>query len=88
MVPFRQGLNPLPLSLDVLLLLMEGYVTQQEFTDMAWQGIVIFSRCGEEENKHQIVETEHLMKCPLGAKEWPCSPHLFQSWGLIILSSS
>ncbi|KAJ3673134.1 hypothetical protein LUZ60_006508 [Juncus effusus] len=39
----------------------DGRITQQEFTEMAWQGIV---SCPEvaKESKHQIVETEHLMK--------------------------
>ncbi|KAF4397602.1 hypothetical protein G4B88_027342 [Cannabis sativa] len=42
-------------------------ITQQEFTEMAWQAIV---SCPEvaKENKHQIVETEHLMKALLEQK--------------------
>ncbi|KAG6777637.1 hypothetical protein POTOM_017462 [Populus tomentosa] len=44
-----------------------GRVTQQEFTDMAWQGIVS-SLDVAKENKHQIVETEHLMKALLEQK--------------------
>ncbi|KAJ6364976.1 hypothetical protein OIU76_029867 [Salix suchowensis] len=42
-------------------------ITQQEFTDMAWQGIVS-SQDVAKENKHQIVETEHLMKAFLEQK--------------------
>ncbi|KAL9391746.1 hypothetical protein Peur_015666 [Populus x canadensis] len=44
-----------------------GRVTQQEFTDMAWQGIVS-SLDVAKENKHQIVETEHLMRALLEQK--------------------
>ncbi|KAJ0735189.1 putative Clp, repeat (R) domain, Clp domain superfamily protein [Helianthus annuus] len=36
-------------------------ITQQEFTEMAWQAIVSSPEVARE-NKHQIVETEHLMK--------------------------
>ncbi|KAG5535166.1 hypothetical protein RHGRI_023074 [Rhododendron griersonianum] len=42
-------------------------ITQQEFTDMAWQGIVSAPEVAKE-NKHQIVETEHLMKALLEQK--------------------
>ncbi|KAI8541706.1 hypothetical protein RHMOL_Rhmol08G0083200 [Rhododendron molle] len=42
-------------------------ITQQEFTDMAWQGIVSAPEVVKE-NKHQIVETEHLMKALLEQK--------------------
>ncbi|KAL5725910.1 Chaperone protein ClpB3 [Ranunculus cassubicifolius] len=44
-----------------------GRITQQDFTEMAWQAIV---SCPEvaKENKHQIVETEHLMKALLEQK--------------------
>ena len=42
-------------------------ITQQEFTDMAWQGIVSSPDVAKE-NKHQIVETEHLMKVLLEQK--------------------
>ncbi|GAB2216707.1 hypothetical protein Droror1_Dr00024484 [Drosera rotundifolia] len=44
-----------------------GRITQQEFTEMAWQAIV---SCPEvaKEYKHQIVETEHLMKALLEQK--------------------
>jgi ATP-dependent Clp protease ATP-binding subunit ClpA len=36
-------------------------ITQQEFTEMAWQSIVLAPEVAKE-SKHQIVETEHLMK--------------------------
>ncbi|CAL5388183.1 unnamed protein product [Camellia sinensis] len=39
-------------------------ITQQEFTDMAWQSIVSSPEVAKD-NKHQIVETEHLMKALL-----------------------
>ncbi|VFQ91962.1 unnamed protein product [Cuscuta campestris] len=42
-------------------------VTQQEFTEMAWQAIVMSPEVAKE-NKHQIVETEHLMKALLEQK--------------------
>ncbi|KAF9684202.1 hypothetical protein SADUNF_Sadunf04G0093400 [Salix dunnii] len=42
-------------------------ITHQEFTDMAWQGIVS-SQDVAKENKYQIVETEHLMKALLEQK--------------------
>ncbi|KAL7190582.1 hypothetical protein ACSBR2_022794 [Camellia fascicularis] len=41
-----------------------GRITQQEFTDMAWQSIVSSPEVAKD-NKHQIVETEHLMKALL-----------------------
>ncbi|XVF60637.1 hypothetical protein PTKIN_Ptkin08bG0064400 [Pterospermum kingtungense] len=44
-----------------------GRITQQEFTDMAWQAIVSSPDVAKE-NKHQIVETEHLMKALLEQK--------------------
>uniref|UniRef100_A0A2P2PHQ8 Uncharacterized protein MANES_02G051600 n=1 Tax=Rhizophora mucronata TaxID=61149 RepID=A0A2P2PHQ8_RHIMU len=44
-----------------------GRITQQEFTDMAWQGIVSSPDVAKQ-NKHQIVETEHLMKSLLEQK--------------------
>ncbi|KDP27212.1 hypothetical protein JCGZ_19911 [Jatropha curcas] len=44
-----------------------GRITQQEFTDMAWQAIVSSPDMAKE-NKHQIVETEHLMKALLEQK--------------------
>ncbi|XP_038725354.1 chaperone protein ClpB3, chloroplastic-like [Tripterygium wilfordii] len=44
-----------------------GRITQQEFTEMAWQGIVSSPDVAKE-NKHQIVETEHLMKALLEQK--------------------
>ncbi|KAK8586816.1 hypothetical protein V6N13_085836 [Hibiscus sabdariffa] len=44
-----------------------GRITQQEFTEMAWQAIVASPDVAKE-NKHQIVETEHLMKALLGQK--------------------
>ncbi|KAK9061716.1 hypothetical protein SSX86_018899 [Deinandra increscens subsp. villosa] len=42
-------------------------ITQQEFTEMAWQAIVSSPEVAKE-NKHQIVETEHLMKALLEQK--------------------
>ncbi|KAG9439323.1 hypothetical protein H6P81_019488 [Aristolochia fimbriata] len=45
----------------------DGRITQQEFTDMAWQAIVSSPEVAKE-NKHQIVETEHLMKALLEQK--------------------
>ncbi|KAK4783474.1 hypothetical protein SAY86_007848 [Trapa natans] len=42
-------------------------ISQQEFTEMAWQGIVSSPDIAKE-NKHQIVETEHLMKALLEQK--------------------
>ncbi|THG05087.1 hypothetical protein TEA_012893 [Camellia sinensis var. sinensis] len=44
-----------------------GRITQQEFTDMAWQSIVSSPEVAKD-NKHQIVETEHLMKALLEQK--------------------
>ncbi|KAK6913319.1 ClpA/ClpB, AAA lid domain [Dillenia turbinata] len=42
-------------------------ITQQEFTENAWQAIVLSPEVAKE-NKHQIVETEHLMKALLEQK--------------------
>jgi ATP-dependent Clp protease ATP-binding subunit ClpA len=39
-------------------------ITQGEFTDMAWQAVLAAPDVAKE-NKHQIVETEHLMKALL-----------------------
>ncbi|TYH00897.1 hypothetical protein ES288_A09G013200v1 [Gossypium darwinii] len=44
-----------------------GKITQQDFTEMAWQAIVSSPDVAKE-NKHQIVETEHLMKALLEQK--------------------
>ncbi|KAK6928128.1 Clp ATPase, C-terminal [Dillenia turbinata] len=44
-----------------------GRITQQEFTENAWQAIVSSPEVAKE-NKHQIVETEHLMKALLEQK--------------------
>ncbi|KAG2711030.1 hypothetical protein I3760_04G058300 [Carya illinoinensis] len=44
-----------------------GKIAQQDFTDMAWQAIVSSPEVAKE-NKHQIVETEHLMKSLLEQK--------------------
>ncbi|KAE8735839.1 Chaperone protein ClpB3 [Hibiscus syriacus] len=44
-----------------------GRITQQEFTEMAWQAVVASPDVAKE-NKHQIVETEHLMKALLEQK--------------------
>ncbi|KAK4409841.1 Chaperone protein ClpB3, chloroplastic [Sesamum angolense] len=44
-----------------------GRITQTEFTEMAWQAIVASPEVAKE-NKHQIVETEHLMKALLEQK--------------------
>lgn len=46
---------------------MQWQVSQQEFTEMAWQAIVSSPEVAKE-NKHQIVETEHLMKALLEQK--------------------
>ncbi|KAK6128874.1 hypothetical protein DH2020_037391 [Rehmannia glutinosa] len=45
-----------------------GRITQAEFTEMAWQAIVSSPEVAKE-NKHQIVETEHLMKALLEQKD-------------------
>ncbi|KAI3970843.1 hypothetical protein MKX01_024490 [Papaver californicum] len=45
----------------------DGKITQQEFTEMAWQAIVSSPEVAKD-NKHQIVETEHLMKALLEQK--------------------
>ncbi|KAG0487234.1 hypothetical protein HPP92_009329 [Vanilla planifolia] len=45
----------------------DGRITQQEFTEMAWQAIVSSPEVAIE-SKHQIVETEHLMKVLLEQK--------------------
>ncbi|KAK1292808.1 hypothetical protein QJS10_CPB17g00713 [Acorus calamus] len=45
----------------------DGRITQQEFTEMAWQAIVSSPEVAKE-SKHQIVETEHLMKALLEQK--------------------
>lgn len=45
-----------------------GRITQQEFTEMAWQAIVSSPEVAKD-NKHQIVETEHLMKALLEQKD-------------------
>lgn len=42
-------------------------IQQAEFTEMAWQAIVSSPEVAKE-NKHQIVETEHLMKALLEQK--------------------
>ncbi|XP_073038588.1 chaperone protein ClpB3, chloroplastic-like isoform X1 [Primulina eburnea] len=42
-------------------------ISQAEFTEMAWQAIVSSPEVAKE-NKHQIVETEHLMKALLEQK--------------------
>ncbi|KAK9090780.1 hypothetical protein Sjap_023957 [Stephania japonica] len=44
-----------------------GRITQQDFTEMAWQAIVSSPEVAKE-TKHQIVETEHLMKALLEQK--------------------
>ncbi|MBA0614488.1 hypothetical protein Godav_014781 [Gossypium davidsonii] len=44
-----------------------GGIAQQDFTEMAWQAIVSSPDVAKE-NKHQIVETEHLMKALLEQK--------------------
>ncbi|KAJ8640439.1 hypothetical protein MRB53_017133 [Persea americana] len=45
----------------------DGTLSQQEFTEMAWQAIVSSPDIAKE-SKHQIVETEHLMKALLEQK--------------------
>lgn len=42
-------------------------VSQEEFTEKAWQAIVSSPEVAKE-NKHQIVETEHLIKALLEQK--------------------
>ncbi|KAH9331808.1 hypothetical protein KI387_003916, partial [Taxus chinensis] len=42
----------------------DGRITQQEFTEMAWQAVVSAPEVAKE-SKHQIVETDHLMKALL-----------------------
>ncbi|KAI5665716.1 hypothetical protein M9H77_15569 [Catharanthus roseus] len=44
-----------------------GKITQTEFTEMAWQGSASSPEVAKE-NKHQIVETEHLLKAFLEQK--------------------
>ncbi|CAN1322572.1 Chaperone protein ClpB3, chloroplastic [Linum perenne] len=44
-----------------------GRITQQEFTEMAWQAVVSSPDVAKD-NKHQIVETEHLLKSLLEQK--------------------
>ncbi|RLN19518.1 chaperone protein ClpB2, chloroplastic [Panicum miliaceum] len=51
----------LPLSVRCDATSRDGRITQQEFTEMAWQSIVSSPEVAKE-SKHQIVETEHLMK--------------------------
>lgn len=46
---------------------MQWQIIQQEFTEMAWQAITTAPEVAKE-NKHQIVETEHLMKALLEQK--------------------
>ena len=53
--------------MPIIILFIFRQITQQEFTDMAWQGIVSSPDVAKE-NKHQIVETEHLMKVLLEQK--------------------
>ena len=53
--------------MDFIFYFISRQITQQEFTDMAWQGIVSSPDVAKE-NKHQIVETEHLMKVLLEQK--------------------
>jgi ATP-dependent Clp protease ATP-binding subunit ClpB len=60
---FGRSPRPLVIRCDA----SSGRITQQEFTDMAWQGIVSSPEVAKE-NKHQIVETEHLMKALLEQK--------------------
>lgn len=44
-----------------------GRITEQDFTEMAWQAVVSTPEVAKE-NKHQIIETEHLMKALLEQK--------------------
>uniref|UniRef100_A0A2N9GYD5 Clp R domain-containing protein n=1 Tax=Fagus sylvatica TaxID=28930 RepID=A0A2N9GYD5_FAGSY len=64
---FRPTSRPLVVRCDATPGTGTGRITQQEFTDMAWQGIVSSPEVAKE-NKHQIVETEHLMKSLLEQK--------------------
>ncbi|RYQ85982.1 hypothetical protein Ahy_B10g105633 [Arachis hypogaea] len=61
----RIGRNPKGFSIRCTS--SSGKITQQEFTEMAWQAIVSAPEVAKE-NKHQIVETEHLMKALLEQK--------------------
>lgn len=45
----------------------DGRIAQQDFTEMAWQAIVSSPEVAKE-SKHQIIETEHLMKALLEQK--------------------
>ncbi|CAL5185946.1 unnamed protein product [Lathyrus oleraceus] len=68
--PFSNGVsrirrNPKPFT--VRCADSTGKVSQQEFTEMAWQAIVSSPEVAKQ-NKHQIVETEHLMKALLEQK--------------------
>ncbi|OEL18881.1 Chaperone protein ClpB2, chloroplastic [Dichanthelium oligosanthes] len=56
----RRARHP-PLSVRCDATSRDGRITQQEFTEMAWQAIVSSPEVAKE-SKHQIVETEHLMK--------------------------
>ncbi|KAH7532700.1 hypothetical protein FEM48_Zijuj04G0050200 [Ziziphus jujuba var. spinosa] len=60
---FRRSSRPLVVRCEA----SSGRITQQEFTEMAWQAIVACPEVAKE-NKHQIVETEHLMKTLLEQK--------------------
>jgi len=50
---------------------MQWQVSQQEFTEMAWQAIVSSHEMAKE-NQHQVVKTEHLMKALLEQKRLAC----------------
>ncbi|CAI9109823.1 OLC1v1009730C2 [Oldenlandia corymbosa var. corymbosa] len=46
----------------------DGTIMQQDFTEMAWQAILSSPEVAKE-NKHQIIQTEHLMKALLEQKD-------------------
>ncbi|KAK7266725.1 hypothetical protein RIF29_19376 [Crotalaria pallida] len=63
-----RGRNPKQFSVrSALEASSSGKITQQEFTKVAWQAIVSSPEVAKE-NKHQIVETEHMMKALLEQK--------------------
>ncbi|XP_020996814.1 chaperone protein ClpB3, chloroplastic isoform X2 [Arachis duranensis] len=64
---FRTTTHRNPQRFSVRCEASSGRITQQEFTEMAWQAIVSSPEVAKE-NKHQIVETEHLMKALLEQK--------------------
>ncbi|KAM5581230.1 hypothetical protein ABKV19_010451 [Rosa sericea] len=60
----RLGRTPIPVEASST---GRGKFTQQDFTETAWQAVVSSLKVAKR-NKHQIVETEHLMKALLAPK--------------------